>query len=74
MKKIEYPRIKLGNGKVVCRFCGAERKHRSDCRFIVRIAVMASDKFEGLSVEDKQKAMDKITKLPIKHPYQRICG
>ena len=69
MKKIEYPNVKLGNGKIVCRFCGAERKHRANCRFIVRIAVMASDKYERLSVGDKQKAMDEINELPIKHPY-----
>ena len=69
MKEIEYPEVKLENGKVVCRFCGAVRKHKSNCRYIVRVAVMSSDKFENASAIEKRKVMDEINEVPIKHPY-----
>jgi len=66
MKKSTYPMIKLDDGRVVCRFCGAERKHRDDCKYIVRIAVMGSEHYSQLSEEEKLKIMDEINSLPTK--------
>ena len=70
MRKIEYPGIKLENGKIVCRFCGGERKHKSNCKFIIRVAVMSSDKFEKASEIEKRKVMDEINELPVKYPME----
>lgn len=61
---MEYPMMKLENGKVVCRFCGGERTHRDHCKFIIRIAVMGSDKFQELSDAERRKVMDEINELP----------
>lgn len=62
IKVLEYPMIPK-NGKVLCRFCGGERTHRNNCKYIVRIAIMGSDKFQKLSDVEKRKVMDEINEL-----------
>ena len=64
---MKYPMIKLENGKVVCRFCGGERTHRNDCKFIVRIAVMGSNKFQKLCGIERRNVMNEINELPVKY-------
>lgn len=64
---MKYPMIKLENGKTVCSFCGGERLHRNNCKFIVRIAVMGSNKFQKLSDMEKRNIMDEINELPVKY-------
>jgi len=66
-RKMKYPMIKLANEKPVCRFCGGERTHRNNCKFIVRVAVMGSDKFQNLSHIERRNVMDEINELSVKY-------